>query len=113
VSAERAEPAASVPCGDIIELLRDATGADAAWAAAIGPTTRLDGDLFLDSLAVTALAGSLQARYGARIDLLAHVAALDIDQIIELSVADVASYVSSQAVSSQAVSSQAGPASRE
>ncbi len=83
----------AVPYADIIELLRDATGADDAWAAALGPAVRLDGDLFLDSLSVSAFADRLRARYGDGVDLLGHITTLDIDAIIDLSIADVTSYV--------------------
>ncbi|WP_433086204.1 hypothetical protein ACQP2P_12405 [Dactylosporangium sp. CA-139114] len=79
----------------VTHLLREVTGEDAAWAAAIGPATRLDGDLFLDSLELAALGHGLAARFGPAVDLAGFVAGLDLDALLRLSVADVASYVDS------------------
>jgi hypothetical protein len=59
----------------------------------IGPQTRLEGDLFLDSVELIALDEVLRRRYGEEIDLAGHVAGLGIDEIIGLTVADVAAYV--------------------
>ncbi|WP_426511633.1 hypothetical protein ACPPVO_14005 [Dactylosporangium sp. McL0621] len=79
----------------VTRLLREVTGEDEAWAAAIGPATRLDGDLFLDSLELAALAGRLTAAYGAAVDLAGYVAGLELEALLTLSVADVVSYVDS------------------
>ena len=76
---------------EIMILVRDATGEDDAWRATIGPGTRLDGDLLMDSVEMTALSHRLHDAYG--VDLLAFLAALDVDQIIALTVADVADFV--------------------
>jgi acyl carrier protein len=93
VTAGAADAPGAALTGEIADLMRQATGEDAAWRAEVGPATRLDGDLLMDSLELVALDGLLRARYGARIDLAAHVAGLDIDEIIALTVADVAAYV--------------------
>jgi hypothetical protein len=46
-----------------------------------------------DSLDLAALSALLRDRYGTAVDLTGYVAGLDIDQIIGLTVADVAAYV--------------------
>jgi hypothetical protein len=79
----------------IAALLREVTGEDEQWLAALGPHTRLDADLLLESIELAELGEALARRYGERVDLLAHVAGLDLDQIIELTIADVAAYVAS------------------
>lgn len=79
----------------VAELLREVTGEDQEWLAGVGPETRLDGDLFLDSLELTALARRLAERYGPGVDLAGHVAGLDFAALLRLTVADVASYVDS------------------
>ncbi|WP_432840601.1 hypothetical protein [Dactylosporangium sp. CA-092794] len=77
----------------VAELLREATGEDAEWLARLGPATRLDGDLFVDSLELTAFAERLAARFGPGVDLAGHIAGLGLDALLRLSIADVASYV--------------------
>jgi acyl carrier protein len=77
----------------VAELLREVTGEDRQWAAGIGPGTRLDGDLFLDSLEVAALHERLAARFGPGVDLAGFVAGLDFEALLSLTVADVSSYV--------------------
>ncbi|WP_433218754.1 hypothetical protein ACQP00_13330 [Dactylosporangium sp. CS-047395] len=79
----------------VAELLREVTGEDAGWLAGVDPGTRLDGDLFVDSLELTALGERLTAVYGAGVRLTEYVAGLDLDALLRLSVADVASYVDS------------------
>ena len=63
----------------------------------VGPSTRLDGDLLMDSLEFAALAGLLAQRYGEHVDLQGFLAELEIDQIIELTVSDVAEYIEARA----------------
>lgn len=72
-------------------LLAGVIGPD--WAARITPDARLDTDLRVESIELLALAGALRERYGAAVDLPSFVATLDIDQVIELSVRDIAEYV--------------------
>jgi acyl carrier protein len=75
------------------EALVAATGDDSALNVGIDATTTLEGDLCFDSLDLAALAAVLCRRYGTALDLAGYVAGLDIDQIIGLTVGDVADYV--------------------
>jgi hypothetical protein len=77
----------------VAELLREVTGESAEWLAGLAPATRLDAELFLDSLEVAALGERLTARFGPAVDLAAFVASLDFEALLRLSIADVASYV--------------------
>ncbi|MFG2044258.1 hypothetical protein [Dactylosporangium sp. NPDC048998] len=77
----------------VAELLRQVTGEDAEWLAGIGPATRLDGDLFLDSIELAALGERLAAQFGPGVDLAGWVSGLELEALLTLSVADVASYV--------------------
>jgi acyl carrier protein len=63
----------------------------------VGPQTRLDGDLLMDSLEFTALAGLVAGRFGEHVDLQGFLAGLEIDEIIELTVADLAEYIEGKA----------------
>ncbi len=76
---------------EIAGLLRDVTGEDERWAAAVAPASRLEDDLRLESGEVTALGEALRARWG--VDLPAYLAGLDLDQLIDLTVGDLARLV--------------------
>ncbi|MFC9328919.1 acyl carrier protein [Kitasatospora sp. NPDC057015] len=80
----------------IAELLREVVGEDRAWLDAVGPDTRIDGELLLESHELAAWNLALRREYGDGVDLVAHVAGLDIDQIIALTVADVAAHVAAR-----------------
>jgi tocopherol O-methyltransferase len=96
VRAVKPDPAASL-IPQIVGLLYEVLGDDGVGPDQIGPHTRLDGDLFLESVELTALSVALRHRYGPEVDLAGHVAGLDLDQIIALTVADVAAYVAARA----------------
>jgi acyl carrier protein len=78
---------------DVAEAIAAATGDESLLSTGINAATRLEGDLRLDSLDLAALSELLRDRHGAAVDLAGYVAALDIDHIIGLTVADVAGYV--------------------
>ena len=84
------------PVGPIAELLREVLDEDAAWLESVGPGSRLDGDLLVESHELAAWGLALRRHYGERVDLVGHVAGLDIDQIIALTLADVAAYVTAR-----------------
>jgi acyl carrier protein len=78
---------------DLVEVLAAATGDESLLSTGIDATTRLEGDLCLDSVDLAALSAALRDRYGTVVDLTRYFAGLDIDQIIGLTVGDVAAYV--------------------
>ena len=77
---------------EIAGLLRAVTGEDERWASALAPDTRLEDDLRLESVEVAALGEALRERWG--VDLPAYLAGLDLDQLIDLTVGDLARLVS-------------------
>jgi acyl carrier protein len=79
--------------GEVIGLLRQVVGVDPRWADRVIPSARLDQDLRMDSLEVTALAGLLRDTYGDHVDLAAFLAGLDFDALVALTVADLAGFV--------------------
>ena len=103
MTADDTAPANDMAWADDTARAEDVAGIAGALAAAIGDesllsagitaTTRLEGDLHLDSLDVAALGAVLRDRYGTTVDLAGYVADLDIDQIIGLTVGDIAAYV--------------------
>ena len=82
-----------ITADDMAAALAAATGDESLRSARISAATRLEGDLCLDSLDLTALHALLRDRYGTAVDLAGYVAGLDIDEIIELSVGEVTDYV--------------------
>jgi acyl carrier protein len=78
---------------EIMGLLRQLIGNDPSWADRVTPSARLDQDLWLDSLEVAALAGLLRNAFGDRVDLAAFLAGLDFEQLVALTVADLAAHV--------------------
>jgi acyl carrier protein len=82
-----------VSTDDIARALAAATGDESLLSAGLSAATRLEGDLCLDSLDLTAVGALLRERYGTAVDLTGYVAGLDIDEIIELTVGEVAAYV--------------------
>ncbi len=81
---------AAAPHQEIVELLRQVTGEDEDWAAAVTPATRVDTDLFVDSLELVALSEAMRLRYGPGVDLAGYVAGLELPELIELTVGDLA-----------------------
>ena len=72
---------------EIADILAALTG-----VARIAPDATLEGDLGLDSLDVADLAARLRDRNG--FDLMAYLATLDIDRLVDLTVADLAAVAS-------------------
>jgi acyl carrier protein len=57
------------------------------------PASRLETDLGMDSVELAAFAAALRDRFGDRVDLLDHLAGLTPDELIELTVGEVAGFV--------------------
>ena len=60
------------------------------------PASRLETDLGMDSVELAAFAAALRGRFGDRVDLLEHLAGLELDELIELTVGQVAGFVAGQ-----------------
>jgi acyl carrier protein len=78
---------------EMAAVLVTVTGDESLLSAGISAQTQLERDLFLDSLDLAALGALLRDRYGAAVDLAGYLAGLDIDQLIGLTVGDLADYV--------------------
>ncbi|HEY1621974.1 MAG TPA: hypothetical protein VGG25_30425 [Streptosporangiaceae bacterium] len=78
-------------------ILAEVTGESAQWTAAVAPDSRLETDLDIESVELTALSLALARAYGDEVDLAGYVAGLGIDEILALTVADVAAYVAGAA----------------
>ena len=78
---------------ELAGMLREVSGEDGRWAAGITRSSRLEGDLQLESIELAALSELLTDSYGDRADLAAFLAGLDLDQLIALTVGDLIDYL--------------------
>lgn len=78
---------------DIVDILSNITGV--VLPTGISPDARLETDLRMESIELVAFGDELRRRYGDQVDLPGHLATLELDQLVGLSVAEVADYVSS------------------
>jgi acyl carrier protein len=101
--------AAGITAGDLAAALAEATGDESLRSAGLSPGTRLEGDLCLDSLDLVALGAVLRDRYGTAVDLVGFVAGLGIDELIGLTVGDVAGYVDHCRQAQRQAGQPAGP----
>lgn len=74
-------------------MIAQATSEDEAWASAVTTSCRLEGDLWLDSVELAALAGLFRSAYGDDVDLMTFLTGLEIDKLIGLTVGDLVSYI--------------------
>jgi len=87
------DPPAGVPVTELAALIATVAGEPADWAAAITATTRVHDDLELESVELAALAAALRDRYGEAVRLDRYLVGLELDQLIELTVGELAEYV--------------------
>ncbi|GAA1742951.1 hypothetical protein [Luedemannella helvata] len=83
---------------ELVALLGEVTGEEPAWLAAIGAHTRLDADLLLESVELIALDALVRARHGDGADLTRYVAGLSIDELVELTVGDLARHIAAHSL---------------
>lgn len=74
-------------------MIAQATSEDEAWASAVTTSCRLEGDLWLDSVELAALAGLFRSTYGDDVDLTTFLTGLEIDKLIGLTVGDLVNYI--------------------
>ena len=96
VRAVKPNPATPEVFAEVVETLCTVLDQDAGFKAGITPATTLDGGLELESVELTALSQALQKRFGPKADLAAYVAELGVDEIIALTVGDVAAFVTAR-----------------
>lgn len=77
------------------DMLIDVIGREYLVGLTIDLDTSFDVDLQLESLEFVALAEQLVQRYGDRVDFVAWLASLELDEIIALTVGDLVAFVAS------------------
>ena len=83
---------------DIAALVIEVIGDDVLLDIEIGVATSFSKDLEMESIEFVALAEQLQQRYGARVDFTAFLAGLGIDEILALTVGQLAAHIAAVAV---------------
>ncbi|MEV6564639.1 phosphopantetheine-binding protein [Streptomyces kronopolitis] len=78
---------------EITDMLVNVVGEELLIVGEIGPATTFNDDLALESIEFVALAELLQERYGSSVDFLGFLAEKDIDQILAMSVGELAVHV--------------------
>lgn len=78
---------------EITDMLVSVVGEELLIVGEIGPATTFNDDLALESIEFVALAELLQDRYGSSVDFLGFLAEKDIDQILAMSVGELAVHV--------------------
>ncbi|MFL6111337.1 MAG: methyltransferase domain-containing protein [Catenulispora sp.] len=96
VRAVKPGPAVPEAFAEVVETLCTVLDQDADFRTGITPATTLDGSLELESVELTALSQALRERFGPQVDLSSYVAELGVDEIIALTVGDVAAYVTAR-----------------
>jgi acyl carrier protein len=81
---------------EIAGLVREVVGEEFLLEQEITPDTSFSHDLALESIEFVELSERLQQRYGQRANLAAFIADMDIDAITEITVGELAGYVSAQ-----------------
>jgi acyl carrier protein len=79
--------------GIVIETIRSTINED--WIAdfPIGPETRFHDDLELESIEFVKIADAVQARFGTALDIAGFLSGRGIQELIALSVGDLAGYI--------------------
>jgi acyl carrier protein len=79
--------------GDVITELTEIIGQDYLPHLEVGLEKTFNDDLALESVDFVALSTALQQRYGQRVDIAAFIMDLDLEQMIELTVGDLVSFI--------------------
>jgi acyl carrier protein len=78
---------------EVRTMLTEIIGVEYALSLDIGMDTSFDADLELESIEFVKLATMLTERYGDRVDFVAFLAAKELDEIIEMTVGEVVTYI--------------------
>lgn len=79
--------------GDIARTVTDVIGDDYLIATEISASTTLIGELELESIEFVSLAARLQDLYAEQVDFVAFVTELEMDQLTDLTVGELADFI--------------------
>jgi acyl carrier protein len=78
---------------EVRAMLIEIIGTEYALSLDIGMETSFDTNLELESIEFVRLAAMLTQRYGDRVDFVAFLAAKELDEIVEMTVGEVVTYI--------------------
>lgn len=78
---------------EVVRLITDVIGEDFLLDTEVTPDTTFSDDLALESIEFVALAEKLQERYGERVNLIAFIGERNIDEIMALTVGELARHI--------------------
>lgn len=78
---------------EVRAMLTEIIGAEYALSLDIGMDTSFDADLELESIEFIKLSAMLAERYSDRVDFVAFLATKELDEIIEMTVGEVVTYI--------------------
>ena len=81
---------------EVVRMIAEVVGEDVLLDMEVTPDTTFSDDLGLESIEFVALADKLRARYGDRVDLVAFLGDMDIDQIMAMTVGQLVDHIESQ-----------------
>ena len=77
----------------VIGLIDDIVGGIDLLGIEVTAATRFHEDLQLESIDLVTLAGMLTDLYGPQVNLAAHLAEMDLDDVIDMTIGDIVDYV--------------------
>lgn len=86
----------------VIDKIRSTVNEDWIEDFDIGPQTRFNDDLELESIEFVKIADAIQAHFGTQFDIVAWLSGKSIQQLIGLSVGDLTDFVASRVAASAA-----------
>jgi acyl carrier protein len=78
---------------EVRAMITEIIGAEYALSLDIGMDTSFDADLELESIEFVKLSTMLAERYGDRVNFVAFLATKELDEIIEMTVGEVVTYI--------------------
>ena len=96
-TADGADPSGEPRPGEVVatvaQLVGEVIGEEYVADLDIGPDTSFSDDLEMESIEFVALAEALQLRFGERVDFVAWLAELELDDLIDMTVGRVAAFI--------------------
>jgi acyl carrier protein len=81
---------------EVVRMIEEVVGEDVLLGMTVTPGTTFSDDLGLESIEFVALADRLRERYGDRVDLVAFLGDMDIDEIMAMTVGQLVDHIEAQ-----------------